>query len=173
MNRNVVRYLFLSVSMLLLSLSIWWLVLHFQKPNLRTVKIEQDLYGEILWQKEKEKAEAPILVENEEEFAVHENERVYLTFRKGGQLAGLIDSGKLTLQNAEGIVFEQDLLADAFSGEIRLAAGKYRLTEKAVINPQYFAKVVWQEGQSIRIGEKKSGGFELYPEQYELVIQIF
>ncbi len=173
MNRNVVRYLFLSVSMLLLGLSIWWLVLHFQKPNLRTVKIEQDFYGEVLRQKEKEKAEAPILVENEEEFAVHENERVYLTFRKGGQLAGLIDSGKLTLQNAEGIVFEQDLLADAFSGEIRLAAGKYRLTEKAVINPQYFAKVVWQEGQSIRIGEKKSGGFELYPEQYELVIQIF
>ena len=85
----------------------------------------------------------------------------------------MIDSGKLTLQNAEGIVFEQDLLADAFSGEIRLAAGKYRLTEKAVINPQYFAKVVWQEGQSMMPGEKRSNGFELQPGQYELVLQIF
>lgn len=171
MNKNVVRYLFLSVSMLLLGLSIWWLVLHFQKPNLRTVKIEQDIYEEVLRQKEKQNTAAP--VETEEEFEVRANEQVYLTFRKGGQLAEMIDSGRLTLRNEAGVVWERDLLADAFSGDVQLPAGKYQLTEEAVISPSYFAEEFWREDQGMLPGEKRSNGFELQPGQYELVLQIF
>ena len=62
---------------------------------------------------------------------------------------------------------------DDFAGEIRLPAGKYRLSEKTIILPRYFAQVAIQEEKSRISEEKRDGDIKLFPEGYELIIQIF
>lgn len=174
MNKKIGKYLFLGVSMLLFGLTIHWLVRHFQKPNMQTGQIQRDIHEEVLRQKEKEDAGAILPVESEMEFEVKENKRVYVIFRKGEELADIIESGKLILQDEGGVVREWDLLADDdFAGEIRLPAGKYRLSEKTIILPRYFAQVAIQEEKSRISEEKRDDDIKLFPEGYELIIQIF
>lgn len=176
MNKKIGKYLFLGVSMLLFGLTIHWLVRHFQKPNMQTGQIQRDIHEEVLRQKEKEDAGAILPVESEMEFEVKENKRVYVIFRKGEELSERIESGKLTLQEEEGssVIREWDLLADdEFAGEIRLKAGKYRLSEKTIILPRYFAQVLSEERQSPLTAEKRDDDMKLFPEGYELIIQIF
>ncbi len=165
MNKAIAKNLFLLLGVLALGLSIWWLVMHFQRPNLKEIKIRRDIHQEILWQKEDGEGLKPL--ETEQEFEVKEGENVYFNWDRGEKVKELIERGTISIYKEKELIAEYFLTQDFFIKKAELAAGVYRLVEKLELRPEAYEDV------NDKKQEKEGGGFFIAAEAYEFVVWIF
>ena len=134
MKRNVIRYLFLSVSVIVFGLTLTWLVTHFQKPNLKKASIKRD-YEKLIELRLSQEEVKPEPVQTD--FTVREGETVYVKSLKGKEVNQFIKDGKVTIVNQAGeVIYEYRLLDDILTQQINLPAGEYKIMESMTLNEE-------------------------------------
>lgn len=134
MKYNIFRYLFLSVSLIVFGLTVVWLIMHFQQPNLRNTNLTRNYEDLIVQMQSNKSLELKNIQAN---FVVREGETVYIKSLKGDKINPFIRTGKVSIMNqADEVMYEYNILDDITMQQITLPAGEYRMVEEITVNEE-------------------------------------
>lgn len=136
MKKNVFKYAFLGFSSLILVLSIWWLVMHFQKPNLQSGELRRNLYRDWFYKIE-DNTKIERSYQSEIELNISEGKRILFKYVKHKDVAKLIKKGEIKIiDNSGQVVYHLDMAEGDFSKEMKLPAGKYQVQKNVELNEE-------------------------------------
>lgn len=165
MKQAVIRYAFLSLGLVVFGITVIWLIKHFERPNLVETTLEKN-YTWWLYDRQEQKPTENLVVD----FTVESGKTVFIKYFRGEMIPDLVKSGQIKIQTETGQeVFRYDLLAEDFSQEIILPAGKYQMLEEAVLSEDFLNNFRFPEEKEEH--QKKRG--EADPLSYRLEVWQF